>query len=495
MPCFFTSFRSTMTLALSLPVAVLSFSAQADVTTSPAASSQEKPAKPNVIMIYTDDMGYGDLSSFSDALPVKTPHIDRMAKEGRKFTQFYVSMPICSPSRAAVLSGTFSPENQLTNYLQTREGNYQSDQNDYMDPARAYLPKSFQAAGYATGHIGKWHLGGGRDVDNAPTILKYGYDEAYSTWESPMVNHDPKLGIHFAPWDRNHKDPGQVERYDRTRYMVDKTLDFLKRHKDKPCFITLWPDDLHTPYRPSPAMRKKYGGKPGADNGVKNFYAVLEEYDRQMGRLLDGLKDIGAEENTILFFTGDNGPAPTYEHTRTDGMRGMKLSLYEGGIREPFIIRWPGKIQPDTTDNETIMSTIDLLPTLTSMAGIPMVAEAKDKFEGQDMSGAILGPVTAVKRVKPLMWEYGRTPHVPRPKADSIDLSPKLAIRDGDFKLLVNDDNTSHELYNLRNDRKEKANLAGKPEHKELIEKLSRQVIEWQKTLPHRTQPYPAVKP
>lgn len=449
-------------------------------TTSTAAA----PSKPNILMIFVDDMGYGDISSFSDVLPVKTPNIDRLAKEGMKFTEFYVAMPICSPSRAAVLSGMFSPETQLTSYLQEREGNKKSDQNDFMDPALSFLPKAFHSAGYATGHVGKWHLGGGRDVDNAPSILKYGYDEAYSTWESP--NRDPKLGTNHAPWDKTRMDPGQVQRYERTEYMVDKTLDFMKRHQDKPTFVTLWPDDLHLPFRPSPEMMKKYGGKPGKDNSIENFYGVLEEYDIQMGRLLDGLKAQGMEENTIIFFTGDHGPAPHYDHKRNNGMRGMKLSLYEGGIRQPFLIRWPGHIPAGTENNETILSSLDLLPTLTKLAGIELSPEAADKADGQDLSQAVLGK--PVKRTKPLMWEYGRTPKVPRAKGN--DRSPELAIREGDFKLLVNRDNTGVELYNLRTDRNETTNVADK--HTTMVQDMSKRIIDWSKTLPHRTHPYPA---
>lgn len=466
--------------------ALLSPQAAPAQTTATAASGSQK--NPNVLMIYTDDMGYGDVSCFSDALKVKTPNIDRLAKEGMKFTQFYVAMPICSPSRAAVLSGTFSPESQLTDYLQTRKGNMESDQNDYMDPARSYLPKTFKNAGYATGHIGKWHLGGGRDVDNAPSILTYGYDEAYSTWESP--NRDPKLGTNFAPWDKDHMDPGQVQRYDRTRYMVDKTLDFMERHKDKPCFITLWPDDMHTPYRPSPEMMKKYGGKPGDDQSIENFYGVLEEYDRQMGRLLDELKTRGLEDNTIVFFTSDNGPSPTYDQKRTDGMRGKKTSLYEGGIREPFLIRWPGHVPAGTVDNETIFCTVDLLPTLTKLAGVQMSDEAAKITDGQDMSQAVLGKPQ--KREKPLMWEFGRTPHVPRPRKGMEARSPKLAIRDGDMKVLVNHDHSRLEMYNLRKDRNETTDIADK--NTSVAEKLASDVINWSKTLPHRTHPYPAEK-
>jgi arylsulfatase A-like enzyme len=450
----------------------------------PAAGQGDPP--PSVIMIYTDDMGYGDISSFSNKLPVKTPNINRLATEGKKFTNFYVSMPICSPSRAAVLSGMYSPRNRLTNYLQERQGNYNSDGNDWMDPELAYLPKSFKAAGYATAHVGKWHLGGGRDVDNAPSIAEYGYDEFYSTWESP--NPDPGLGVKYAAWDRNIE-TGQVIRHRRTEYMVNRTLDFLNRHGDQPCFVTLWPDDLHTPFRPSPDMIQKYGGDPNDDDLLQNFYGVLDEYDRQIGRLLAGLDLQGRTTNSIVFFTGDNGPSPNYtNHMRTDGMTGRKLSLHEGGVREPFMIRWPGHIPAGVTDSETIMSTVDLLKTLTSLAGVPISAEAALATDGEDLSAAVLG--APVARQNPLFWEYGRTGTVPRPGAAQADWSPPLAMREGDYKLMVKYDGTGAELYNLRTDRNELTNIAGS--NAALVNSMKTRLLAWSQTLPHRDQPFPA---
>src|SRR5690606_25838974 len=176
-------------------------------------------------------------------------------------------------------------------------------------------------------------------------------------------------GIELAPWDKK-KEPQQVERWDRTKHMVDRTLDFMKRNQDKPTFITLWPDDLHTPFRPSPEMLKKYGGVENGFGEIENFYGVLEEYDREIGRLLDELKANGMEDNTIVFHTGDNGPAPHYDRLRNDGMRGMKLTLYEAGIRQPFAIRWPGHIPAGTENTKTLLNAVDLLPTLAGLAGV-----------------------------------------------------------------------------------------------------------------------------
>lgn len=475
-------FRKSLLAILLLKSVLPPVDALAQETTGTAPGEQP----PNVLIIFTDDLGYGDISSFSDALKVKTPNIDRLATEGTRFTQFYVAAPICSPSRASLLSGMFAPETGLTSFLHERVGNKESDQDDFMDSSLAHMPQAFKAAGYATGHIGKWHLGGGRDVDNAPRIGAYGYDEAYSTWEGPKLDRDPTLGTNHAPWDKERMDPGQVERWNRTRHMVDKTLDFFKRHEGKPTFVTLWPDDLHLPFRPSPLMRVKHGGQPDKDNSIENFYGVLEAYDRKIGHLLDGLKEQGMEENTIVIFTGDNGPAPHYEQKRTDGLRGMKNSLYEGGIRQPFLIRWPGKIPAGKENSETVLSAVDLLPTLASMAGVELRATAKEKMDGVDMSAALKGE--PVRRKQALLYEFGRTPRVPRAKEKGR--SPALAIRKGNFKLLVDHDNTNHELYNIAKDRSETTNLADR--RTTLTQQLARQVIDWSKTLPHRQHPFPA---
>lgn len=453
--------------------------------TGATTASAAKSDQPNIVMIMTDDMGYADISSFAETdLKVKTANIDRLASEGIKFTQFYVAMPICSPSRAAIVTGMFAPETQLTSFLNWRKNNYDADQNDYLDPALAHFPKSFQAAGYFTAHVGKWHLGGGFDVDNAPSILKFGYDECYAAWESPAGDRDPKLNGEFAQWGKQ-KIPGQVDRWDRTRYMVDKTLSLLKSHSDKPCFITLWPDDLHTPYWPNPEMLKKYGGDLEKDRSIENFYGVLEEYDRQIGRFLDGLKAQGMEDNTIVIFTGDNGPAPHYDQARADGLRGIKLSLYEGGIAQPLIIRWPGHTTAGAQNDETVFGAIDLFPTLASLAGIEVPENIKNSIDGEDLSAAVLGE--RVKRNSPLMWEYGRNEHVPRP-AKELNRSPELAIRKGKFKLLVNRDGSDAELYNVVKDRKESTNLADKRTTK--TKRMAKQVIKWSESLPDRTHAF-----
>lgn len=446
-----------------------------------SAVSADTDKKPNVLIIYTDDMGYGDVSIFANAIDIKTPHLDKLAEQGLRFTQYYTASPICSPSRAALLTGHYPSRLRVTSYLQARAGNRMADQNDFLDPNEPTpMPKLFQSAGYATAHIGKWHLGGGRDVDNAPLLREYGYDEAVASWESPEPH--PALGVKYAPWD-HRLEKGQVERYRRTRYMVDRTLQFFDANTTRPIFVTLWPDEMHNPYRPSPEMMEKHGGKMGGDNSYKNFLAVLEEYDMEMGRLIAEIDKRGLANDTIIIFTSDNGAAPDYEHRRSPGMRGKKLSLYEGGIRLPFIVRWTGKTPENKADNTTILSAVDLFPSLLKLTGIEVPADVLSRMDGEDMSQALLGKPQ--EREKNVLWEYGRnTPgSIPRPR-EAVNRSPNLAVRKGDFKLLVNDDGTSAQLYNVVKDRGEKHNIID--QHKALADELTSQVISWQKTMPHR---------
>jgi arylsulfatase A-like enzyme len=428
--------------------------------------------RPNIIFVLTDDFGWGDLVCYGGSF-VPTPNLDRVSREGIRFTQFYVASPICSPSRTGCTTGMFPARWRITSYLQTRKGNAECGQADFLDPQAPSLARLLKASGYATAHIGKWHMGGGRDVTNAPSILEYGFDECVSTWESP----NPHPDITAANWIWSPQD--KVKRWDRTAFFVDKTLDFLRRHPNQPCYVNLWPDDTHTPFVPGPEMKSKYGGGPNP-NGEPNFKGVLEDYDRQMGRLLDGLRQLGIATNTLVLFTGDNGPLPTYEHRRTGGLRGSKLSLYEGGIREPLLVWWPGHAPAGRVNKRTVMSTVDLLPSLCKLAGVSIPDAVAAKLDGEDLSSALSGG--APRRTRPLFWEYGRNTNSFAYPAARRDRSPNMAMREGDWKLLVHADGSGAQLYNLASDAKEEKDLAlSKPA---VTKRLSEQVLSWKRTLP-----------
>ncbi len=434
-------------------------------------------AKPNVLFILVDDLGWGDLVANGGA-QVPTPRMDQLAGEGTRFTQFYTASPICSASRCGFITGQFPARWRITSFLQTRAGNRVCEQADFLEPAAPSFVRAFHTAGYATAHIGKWHLGGGRDVTDAPKFAAYGYDLGLGTYESP----EPAAGLGWktVPWSKV-TEPQQVQRHDRTCWMVDATIAFLKKHAGQPWLVNLWFDDVHTPYVPSDEQL----ADAGDGVGTEKYRAVLRATDFQIGRLLDALRELKMDANTIVILAGDNGPEPSFERARTAGMRGMKWSLYEGGIRTPFTVRWPGVV-PAAVNDATVLSAVDLFPTLCALTGVPVPEGVK--FDGENLAAAWKGGKDP--RTKPLLWEYGRQPPTEGPgkirafpyPVEPGAKSPNVAIREGDWKLLLNADGSSAELYDLASDRNETKNVADA--HRELTERLADAALAWRKSLP-----------
>jgi len=423
---------------------------------------------PNIIVILTDDMGFSDVSAYGG--PYETPHIDKLASQGIRFTRYFSPAPICSASRVGLLTGMEPGEWNMTSYEQTRKGNQRIKQTDYLDPVGPTIARTLKKAGYVTAHFGKWHMGGGRDVYNAPKFARYGFDEHASTYESPEP--DPLLTATNWIWSPQDS----VKRWERTAYFVDKTLDFLKRHKGTPSYVNLWPDDVHTPWVPNKTQQDRF---PKGAFGEKNFSMVLKEYDRQIGRLMDGLKKLGMEKNTLIIFTSDNGPLPSFNGKRAGHLRGSKLSLYQGGVRLPFIVRWPGHTPQGRVDSTSVISGTDIFPTLASIIGIPM--PSRFNFDGESRKEAFLGNPT--QRTKTLFWEYGSHGdgegyHYPKGR----DRSPNLAVRQGKWKLLINYDGSDLQLYNMEVDPKETSNVLEL--HPKIANKLKEKLIQWRTNLP-----------
>jgi arylsulfatase A-like enzyme len=427
--------------------------------------------RPNIIILLMDDFGWGDPSCYGNTM-VKTPNMDRLAQEGIRFTQGYVAAPICSPSRCGIITGQFPARWKITSFLQTKAGNKACEMADYLDPKAPSLPRLLKESGYATAHIGKWHLGGGRDVTDAPKFRDYGYDLGLGTYESPEPA--APLGLKTTPWGPQDKlEPQQVPRHERTKWMVDQTLDFLKKNKEKPCFVNLWLDDTHTPFVPSEEQMKAV--KTAGEGEPKTKYkAVLADADKQIGRLVADLKGT----NTLVLFLGDNGASQPFARERVAGLRGQKLSLYEGGIRVPFIAWWPGVVKAGVVNEKTVIASIDFVPTLAKIAEAKLPKDYAP--DGEDMSALFKGETPV--RTKPLFWEYGRNATAFAYPKDTQHHSPNLAVRDGNWKLLVNADGKGAELYDVETDRKEEKNLANtKPE---ITKRLTEAVLRWRKSLP-----------
>lgn len=428
-----------------------------------AFAADAPPVLPRIVFILADDLGPGDVGCYGGTT-VSTPNLDRLAREGTRFTQYYSAAPICSPSRAGLLTGQFPGRWRITSFLQARAGNRACAQADFLDPAAPSLPRILQGAGYATAHFGKWHLGGGRDVTNAPPFAQYGYDEHAGTYESPQPHPD----ITSTNWIWSARD--KVKRWERTGFFVDKTLEFLARRKGQPCFVNLWLDDPHTPWVPN----------AGAPQGPRpaNLRGVLTEMDRQIGRLLDGLRDQGLERDTLVIFASDNGALPTFDGRRSGGLRGSKLSLYEGGIRLPFIARWPGRVPAGHVDDQTVLGAVDLLPTLAALTRVKLPGDAI--LDGENMSAALEGK--SEPRSRPLFWEYGRNEKSFSYPPIARDRSPNLAVRDGPWKLLINADGSGAQLFDVVTDRSETNDLAAKqPGH---VQRLTKLLLDWRKALP-----------
>ncbi len=417
--------------------------------------------KPNIIIIYTDDLGIGDVS-YTNGKVIPTPNIDQLARNGKIFTQYYTNAPVCSPSQVAVTTGMYPIRWNINTFLNNRKFNSDCEQSDYLNESATTIADFFKNAGYKTAHFGKWHMGGGRDVKNAPSIAEYGFDEFSSTWESP--DPDPVITSANWIWDENDR----IKRWNRTAYFVDKTLDFLTRNPYQPCFVNLWPDDIHSPWVPDEAIQED----KTEWYKISSLKPVLSEFDRQIGRLMDGLRQLGLEENTLVIFTSDNGPQPGFNRLRTNNLRGTKNSLYEGGINMPFVMHWPERIAAGQIDSLSVISAVDLLPTLCSISGIGISLEVK--IDGEDFSKAVLTK-KHFDRECDLYWEYGRNSYYNYP--DSANHSLQLSVRHGQWKLFTNPEGTQTELYDLSTDLIESKDLSGV--QPELSASLKNKLINW----------------
>ena len=445
-------------------------------------AARKAGAPPNIIFIFIDDMGYGDLSVTGN-LDVQTTHIDRLAAEGIRFTQFYVNSPICSPSRVACTTGQYPARHLINSYLNSRAKNRARGMADYLDPKAPAIARAFQSAGYATAHFGKWHMGGGRDVDDAPLPQVYGFDESLVSFEGLGDRILPPGGLSKQSEKLGRGEIKWVEKHEQTGIYVDRSIDFIKRNQTKPFYLHLWLNDVHDGHKPRADYLQRFA-KFSDRPALQQFYAVLKQMDDELGRLIKSVDDLGLAKKTMFVVTSDNGPTawPRYREQgqqspgSTAGMRGRKWSLYEGGIRMPLIVRWKGKVPAGVVDEKTVSSAVDFFPTFTRIAGVK--APIAD-FDGEDMSAAYLGQPKA--RTKPIFWEYGRDASYLK-SAHPLDQSPNLAMREGDWKLLINDDGTRMELYDLSGTDREYFNVAGR--HPVVAKRLADRLIAWRKALP-----------
>ena len=447
----FIWFSALLLLAKTLPA-----------TEAPASS------RPNIVFILADDWGWGDLSAHGHPW-LKTPNLDRLAREGVDFQQFNVLNPVCSPSRTAMITGRCPARYCIHGHFAAPTENASRDMPDWLDPAAPSLPRLMKQAGYRTAHFGKWHLTN-RETNGAPLPTAYGYDE-FHVFNGGMEW--PSAPLHSAAED---------------------AAAFIKASAGRPFFINVWLHESHTPHAPTQESMAKW---KDLDEQRRVYASVITDGDEAVGRILAALKDAGVEDNTLVVFTSDNGPESTgkkkgsasldahtasqgydtyYSVGSSGGLRGRKRSLFEGGVRVPFLLRWPGRAPAGVINDTTVVTGVDMLPTLCAAAGVTPPASAAG--DGENLLEAFLGKPAV--RTKPVFWEWTGNKTEP-------DWWPRLAVRDGDWKLVMTYDATRVELHDLRSDRAEEKDVAAY--HPEIVTRLSKLARDWKATLPVHSDP------
>ena len=417
--------------------------------------------KPNIIYMLTDDLGYGDLSCYGQK-KFTTPHIDRLATEGMTFTQHYSGSTVCAPSRCSLMTGLHTGHTQVRGNREIKPEGQAS-----MAPDTLTLPRMLKKAGYTSGMFGKWGLGAPGSVSDPIKHFDrfYGYNcqrQSHTFYPKHLWSDDKKVAL-----------DGKTYSFD---LIMDQAVAFIKENKEKPffCYMSITiphaamhaPKDLHDKWREKYPQFENVIGLYSHNTKVKNpiaaFPAMMEALDNRVGEVLDLLKELGIDDNTIVMFTSDNGPHEEGGHDprfwgSSGPLTGTKRSLTEGGIRVPFLVRWPSTVEAGSrSDHQSAFW--DMMPTFAELAGLDIPEET---------DGISIVPTLTGKEQKThpyLYWEFH-------------ERGGKQALRQGDWKLIRRNvgrqNNPPYLLYNLKDDLTEKKNLAGEyPEKVEALAKL-----------------------
>jgi arylsulfatase A-like enzyme len=431
-------------------------------STSAIFSDKASKNRPNIIFILADDLGFTELGCYGNTFN-ETPNLDKLAGQGARFSDAYASAPVCSPYRAALMTGQYPARVGITDYLRPNDPKHLS--TDHIT-----IAEMLKRAGYATGIIGKWHLTGyaNHGAKEFPPS-QHGFDEVIVS-----ENRGIGGGSYFHPYHFNLE---IKKRLPGKEYLVDRcnleAIEFIERHKDEQFFLYLSHYAVHTRLQGKDELVAKYEKKPGAGSGNRarrnnpHLAAQLESIDEGVGMIMNKLDELGLAENTVLIFTSDNGGEDRV--TSNAPLRAGKSTLYEGGIREPLIIRWPKVVKPGTIFN-TPTSNIDFYPTFLQLAGLK--PDPHQHLDGVSILPLLKNPGAKLGR-NILYWHY------PLKKPHFLGGRSAGAIRQDDFKLIEFFDNGEVELYNLTEDIAEKNNLAEKLPEK--TEELQKRLAEWRR--------------
>ncbi|WP_018630168.1 sulfatase [Niabella aurantiaca] len=444
-----------------------------------ATAAQEQ--QPNIIYILADDLGYSELGSYGNTFN-ETPALDRLAREGMRFSCFYAAAPVCSPYRAALMTGQYPARIGITDYLRPRAA-------QHLDTGYVTLPELLKARGYHTGIVGKWHLSGyikeGAPEETLPD--RHGFDEVLVS-----ENRGIGEGTYFYPYDFNHEIkkrlPGAHE------YITDRqnleALDFIKRNRQRPFFLFLSHYAVHTTVHGKPELvrhfqqKKSAGTSPPTRKNPENdpykkwpagskapqnnphLAAQLKVIDEGVGAVVHLLRELGLDQNTLLIFTSDNGGETTI--TTNAPFRGGKSTLYEGGVREPFIAWWPGKVKSGSVCTQPL-ANYDIYPTLMELTG---AAGNHQPLDGVSFAPLFRDPQTALS-ARGFYWHY------PLDKPHFLGGRSAGSIRSGAWKLISFFDDGHKELYNLDQDPGEHTDLSAA--YPDKVSTLDTELRSWQK--------------
>ena len=436
-----------------------------------------KTQRPNIVLILADDLGWSDLACYGSDLH-ETPHVDRLARQGTRFTNAYAASPVCSPTRASILTGKHPARLRMTIW---REAAAQQGRRKLLEPiTRGDLPleevtlaEVLASAGYYTAHVGKWHLG---TAPYYPQPHGFAVNVGGTLWGAPQTFFYPFRGEqYFRDWRYvPDLEPGSKGEY-LTDRLTDKALEIVERAVDRPFFLNLWYHSVHTPIEGKPELVAKYRSrlKPNGVHRNPDYAAMVHSLDENVGRVLAKLDQLGIADRTIVVFFSDNGGFvntcklhPGRAVTNNAPLRSGKGSVYEGGIRVPLVVRWPGVTREGMESNQPVFSC-DLYPTLIRAAGLTGDAGHNQTIDGVDLRPILDGSQAALDR-KALHFHY---PHY------YPTTSPVCAVRSENWKFIEYFEDDRTELYDLSSDLGETSNLVG--EHPDIARGLQSELAAW----------------
>jgi len=435
-------------------------------------------SRPNIVFILADDMGWADLPVYGNRFN-EAPNLTRMAENGMRFTDAYAACPVCSPTRASIMSGQYPAHVGVIDFIKGHWRPYEevtvpSNRTQYLPSEIITVGETMKAAGYATAYYGKWHLG----FEEMHQPKTQGFDEVNVYRGGGFFQYAERMSTPLEV------EPGKVL----SEALTDLSLDFIEQKKDEPFFLFLAHYDVHVQLDADSMLIEKYLDKKKVDGYPCNavYAAMIEHVDNSVGRVMEKLEELGLSENTMVVYFSDNGGLVSrfdripllanskqylyqedtllYVASSNAPLRAEKGTIYEGGIREPFIVHWPGKIEAGKI-SDAIVSSVDFYPTFASLAGIPL--PDNQEFDGISLLPVLQGAAPDPERT--IFWHYPVYHHD----------KPASVVRKGDWKLIHYLDDDSRRLYNLANDIGESTNLeADYPEKSEALYQL---LDQWRK--------------